>query len=278
MIQDISAAVCSHKGNVRNNNEDNFFLNGLYMELRAMDAGGLWTLDSEDDCLLFAVCDGMGGQESGELASTAAVSGLAEALAELRRGADVRHTIDEAVARINQAVLAIDDGKSGSTAVLLCARKGVATVANLGDSRAYLLRDGKLRRLTQDHTEVQRLINLGVVSPQEAETHYRRHALTRYLGLQMDGFALTPQYAKDIPLKQGDVFLLCSDGLTEMLGDEAIATLLAQEPADSCRALVQAALEAGGRDNVTVLALRVLGCKKQGLLFGCLAHLPFGKK
>ena len=254
----ITAAACCDKGRVRLNNEDGFYLDGLFMPKEKMDEGGLFAAESSGGRQLYAVCDGMGGHELGEEASFAAISmmdGLRDALA---RGDDFPRAVGDYVARANEAVLSLGGRRgAGTTLVLAYVCGGAAFIAHLGDSRAYLLRKGTLTRLTEDHSEVQRLVNLGVLTPGEARLHPARHALTLFLGYPADGeYILRAGIAKQT-LRRGDLLLLCSDGLTDMLGDEYVASLLRGDPAGAARALVDAALAAGGRDNVTALVARM---------------------
>jgi protein phosphatase len=126
---------------------------------------------------------------------------------------------------------------------------------NLGDSRAYLLRRGRLRRLTQDHTVAAVLLRLDEITPEEAGEHPGTHRLTRYVG--MEGEALPD--IQTLRLEAGDRLLLCSDGLTGMVSDRRIAHLLRQQPTpeDACQALIAAANAAGGRDNISAIVIDV---------------------
>lgn len=255
----VTAAVCSDKGCVRGNNEDSFYLNGQYMPREKMDNGGLFRGDSAESRQLYAVCDGMGGQARGEEASFSAVSRLDELRNFLFRGGDVSEGIKDYVRRANEAVLAVDEShNAGTTLVLLYLDGHVATVAHIGDSRAYLYRDRKLTRLTEDQSEAQRLINIGVLTPETVKSHPARHALTRYLGFPAGGDYVLNATISQHPLRRGDVFILCSDGLTDMLEDDEIAIMLDREPAEASEMLVCAAKAGGGRDNVTALVVKAI--------------------
>ena len=256
------AAVCNHKGNVRGNNEDAFFLNGFYLPLERMDEGGTYTADASTPCQVYAVCDGMGGEVAGEMASftmTAALSSLMESIV-LQKS--VRTEINKAVQEANQAVCNLNKG-SGCTLALLCLHEGKATVAWLGDSRIYLLQKGKLFRLSEDHTQSQRLLNMGVLYEAEAKKHAMRHVLTRYIGMEMAGLPLEPSYGEELMLKKTDVFLLCSDGLYDMVEEEDFVAYLFKEPATAAAGLVEAALAAGGKDNVTAMVVKIEECKRR---------------
>jgi protein phosphatase len=120
----------------------------------------------------------------------------------------------------------------------------------LGDSRAYLLREGSLERLTEDHSIVAMMLRLGQITKEQADNHYARNVISRYVGMQSD---VTPE-AREIDLIGGDRLLLCSDGLTNMVPEEEIAKMLIEEDVDSaCRLLVDAANRAGGKDNIAVV-------------------------
>jgi len=258
MLRRITAAACCDKGRVRLNNEDSFYLDGLFMPKQKMNEGGLFAAEGSGARQLYAVCDGMGGHELGEEASFIAVSMLEALRGALAAGEDFQTAVGDYIARANEAVLSLGDRRgAGTTLALLYLYGSAAYIAHMGDSRAYHLRNGALTRLTEDHSEVQRLINLGILAPDEARLHPGRHALTLFLGYPAGAeYSFRAPAAKQT-LKQGDTLLLCSDGLTDMLEDDTIASLLCGAPAHAARALVDAALAAGGRDNVTALVVRV---------------------
>lgn len=258
------AAVCNHMGNVRKNNEDAFFLNGFYLPLEQMDEGGAYTADASTPHQVYAVCDGMGGEAAGEMASftmAASLSGLMESIVP---GKSVRTEINKVVQEANHTVCTLNKG-AGCTLALLCLHEGKATVAWLGDSRIYLLQEEKLFRLSEDHTQSQRLLNMGVLDKAEAKKHAMRHVLTRYIGMDMADLLLQPSYGEELMLKKSDVFLLCSDGLFDMVEEEHFAAYLSQEPARAAASLVEAALAAGGKDNVTAMVVRIEECKRRWL-------------
>ena len=201
------------------------------------------------------VADGMGGAVGGEVASRLAV----EAASEHDAGGSIEPA--ERVLAGNEAVVgaSLEDPKlsgMGTTMTLVELHpEGKADFAHVGDSRAYLMRDGTLERLTTDHTLINNLIELGKLTEAEAENHPHRHLLTRVLGLgpvEIDSFSLQ--------LEEGDRILLCSDGLTTMVSDFAIEQILAAgegvEP--TAWALIEQANMAGGVDNTTVVVIDVL--------------------
>lgn len=187
------------------------------------------------------VADGMGGHGAGDVASSIAVDEV-DRLLSTRGAADLRAVVDEA----NQRIFAAMTGPSGkqgmgTTIAGICQRGPRLTVFNVGDSRIYLLRDGGLTRLSVDDTPAQKLSG-----------GRRSHALTQSLGGTVMPLPLRPHIA-GVEVRAGDVVVVCSDGLTDMLDDEKIALLLANALDHPAAALAQAAVEAGGRDNVTVV-------------------------
>jgi serine/threonine protein phosphatase PrpC len=252
------AAVVSDKGTVRGNNEDSFFFNGRFMPLESLAAGGAMAEESAEAVQLYAVCDGIGGAEAGELASYTAVAGLAPLREELCRR-KVRASVDAYTARINEAVREAGEGKAGCTMVLLCLRGPAATVAHLGDSRAYLRRGETLYRLTKDHTEAQRMANLGILSEADAASAPGKNRLTHYLGMKTGGTVLVPSYAKDFRPRTGDKLLLCSDGVSAVLSAAELSEQLRFPPEEAAARLVSLSTERGSRDNMTALVVEIRG-------------------
>jgi len=208
---------------------------------------------------LFAVADGMGGAQAGEVASRLAAAAVSEAAPESSGEAAVAALVAEANRRVWQRSLE-DMSHSGMgttiTVALADLASGTIAIGHVGDSRAYRIRDGALEQLTQDHSLVAELVRRGRLSPEEAETHPQRSVITRALGteeeVQVDLFTV-----EALP---GDLFLLCSDGLTTMVPDEEILSLAVGSHGAldaAAQALVVAANAAGGEDNVTVVAFEV---------------------
>jgi len=205
---------------------------------------------------LFVVADGMGGAQSGEVASAMAVGSFEpglptgdppEALVAVIERAN-RDIHDRSRAETHRAGM-------GTTVTAAYVGEHEVTVAHVGDSRAYLMRDGDLVRLTRDHSLVEELVARGKLTEEQAETHPQRSVITRALGPE-------PRVEVDVdvfPAKAGDLFLLCSDGLTSMIGEAHVKELLraAQSLEDGGRTLIGAANEAGGRDNITVVLFRL---------------------
>src|SRR4051812_34912858 len=203
---------------------------------------------------IFVVADGMGGAQAGEVASKAAAEAFDRDLPSGSPEEFLRETIEAANREIHE--LARDDpSRTGMgttvTAIVVNAEREEVAIGHVGDSRAYRLRSGKLERLTRDHSLVEEMRRKGQLTDAQAEDHPQRSIITRALGPE-------PEVEVDVqtvPAGPGDVFLLCSDGLTTMLGDEQIARLLAGAGSmeAAVRALVDEANRAGGRDNITAL-------------------------
>ena len=207
---------------------------------------------------LYVVCDGMGGHEAGDVASEIAVSTLAGRAPKTADANALGRAVEEANFRIVNAA-ADGRGKPGMgttcTAAILDGTQLV--IAQVGDSRAYLLHHGELQQLTRDHSVVADLVEAGEITKEEARTHQWRSYITRALGLDPH----TKPDLYEIDVEEGDRLLLCSDGLYSMVDDEEIREILFDESdCQKCAdALVEAALAAGGTDNVTVVVADVVG-------------------
>lgn len=210
---------------------------------------------------LFVVADGMGGAPAGELASRIAAAALEESAAEIRSGEAIDVAVKDANARIFRRSLSDPAAAGmGTTITLALVDEGSATVTfgHVGDSRAYRIRGGRLHQLTDDHSLVGELVRAGRLTPEEAERHPHRAVITRAVGTE-------PEVDVDVfteHTEPGDVYLLCSDGLTDMVTDEEIAAVAVGSVHDLdalSAALVAAANNAGGEDNVTVVVFEIAG-------------------
>ncbi len=223
-------------GRQRNANEDSFFVRSP----------------------IFVVADGMGGAQAGEVASKAAAEAFDRDLPDAPPERVLRETIEAANREIHEHAHA-DASLAGMgttlTAAIVDAQKEEVGIGHVGDSRAYRLREGKLDRLTRDHSLVEEMRRKGQLTDAQAEDHPQRSIITRALGPEPD----VDVDVHTVPAQPGDVFLLCSDGLTTMVDDERIARILggATSMSAAVRALVDEANRAGGRDNITALAFRL---------------------
>jgi protein phosphatase len=267
--------VCSFgltdPGRVRPNNQDHFLIAGLAKSLWVLHSSlsqpGLQQGDEEGHLLV--VADGVGGNQGGERASRLTVRALEQfVLSRLRwfgplrgpEGEALVEAFQEAVGEAQRALLAEAARHPGcrgmaTTLTLAYAYGRELFVAHVGDSRCYLLRDGALQCLTQDHTLTQAMVRRGLLSPAEAAHHPHRHVITNWVG----GTEADPCLeTRKVGLEPDDLLLLCSDGLTAMVPDEAIREILLGEPdlPEACARLVAEANERGGRDNITVVLAR----------------------
>ena len=248
LTADIACASC--RGKVRSNNEDNLLFQG-----RVLDAGGgdLWPpqaagYDLSAGPMLAAVFDGMGGEENGEEASFAAAKALREIsqreALEAKKLFRVSREINAAVFRRGRELMST---RMGTTMALLLLSETEAIVSDLGDSPIFVLRAGKLYKVSKEHTDAEDMKRRGITN--------RKPYLTQYLGIDPEELTIEPYVAR-VKTRHGDRILLCSDGLTDMVEEPQIAELLgkADSAAGAVEALTNAALEKGGRDNITVIA------------------------
>lgn len=213
---------------------------------------------------LFIVADGLGGHQAGEVASSTAVKIFSEKISSVYSN-DLKP--DELLEYMKNALLDADEAiyKAGRSSIEL---KGMGTtmtagcfldkklaLAHIGDSRAYLLREGKLTKITTDHTYVQHLVDIGEIDEKEASVHPLRSALTQALG----GEYKIKAQLKIIGIKEGDIILFCTDGLYTMVSEERIKEILSEDLKVEKKAskLVEEAIEAGGLDNITVIVIQV---------------------
>ncbi|MDX6652127.1 MAG: family protein phosphatase [Solirubrobacterales bacterium] len=235
MLKVVDEAKGTDTGRQRRANEDSFFARAP----------------------LFAVADGMGGAQAGEVASKIAAEAFEPAL---REGQAPERQLARIVKNANKRIheLAKDDASRagmGTTLTAALIGDGEVSFAHVGDSRAYRLRDGELKQLTNDHSLVEELRRQGRLTDEQAVDHPQRSIITRALGPEPDVDVDTMTF----PAKEGDVYLLCSDGLTTMVLEERIAQILrgATSLDTAVRKLIQEANQNGGRDNITAVAFRL---------------------
>lgn len=263
----IDASVMSSKGTIRSKNEDNFYLNGIIRKLNSQQDPQRFSTESWGNRFVFAVCDGMGGEQFGEEASFIAVQSLhafCEAnLQSIDKASDLKKYMDDYINKTNQAIYEYSlklGSRSGTTlaAVAFCQDKAMAF--NIGDSSVYLLRNSNLTKLTTDHTEAQRLIRLGLLNSHTAKHHKSKNLLTRYLGSDPANGIMEADYSDELTLLKGDVYLICSDGLSDSLTDEEIKFHLSMPDNSAliCQDLVGLALSNSSKDNVTALVVKII--------------------
>ena len=255
----------SDSGLVRENNEDHFIVadltrniigvhnNSVSTELLAHEVG--------ENGTLLAVADGLGGYEYGEIASHIAVEAMVYALFDMIETCDsptewLLEAVDQAHTAICKHIEnTTDKVRMGSTLTAIHIGEGVITIAQVGDSRAYRLRNSELTVLTEDQTLINMLLERGQITAEEAETHPGRHIILQALGQEK---AVYPEIST-YEFEDGDYLLLCSDGLSSYVADETIKAILMDEGDEPshCKRLIEAAYAEGGPDNITVLLARL---------------------
>ncbi|MGZ4779133.1 MAG: Stp1/IreP family PP2C-type Ser/Thr phosphatase [Thermoanaerobaculia bacterium] len=248
----VKAYGLTHVGRQRQHNEDSFRV--------------------EDDAKLFLVADGMGGHAAGEVASRIAVDSISEFILHSKTDDGTwPHAYDEHYRRSTNRLMAAvrlantrvleamrKDARlrgMGTTVVASLVDGDIFSVAHVGDSRAYLIRDHQLSRITNDHSWVFEQVQAGMLTEAEAEKHPLRNVITRALG----GALQVAPDASEIEARPGDVYLLCSDGLTGMVPEDEILKVVTDSDGDlkrACQALIEAANEHGGLDNVTAVLVK----------------------
>jgi protein phosphatase len=282
MSAEASFSARSHIGHARANNEDNLYCDGAILTPETRDAPFALSGGAESPCI-FAVCDGMGGEEDGEFASLTAVTALAEHAEEIASAASanpdpekihaaVRRFVTDANNRLCDAMRA-KRVVTGATLALAVVTDEAVYAYNLGDSRIYVFDglDGKFARVSEDHTLAAQKVKMGLMTEEEVRTSRWRNRLTLHLGIFEDEMTVVPAIAEPLPLGGGFLvglvgracrtrrILLCSDGLTDMAEDARIEEILRSAPTaeDAAERLLAEALKNGGRDNVTCIVVDV---------------------
>ncbi len=248
MTYEFSSAIDA--GRARSNNEDSVVV--------------------DTSCDLVVLADGMGGYNAGEVASGMLTSFIVTELGRWLREAgpqagdgDVRRAMDICVDNANRAIFNAANSNPqyagmGTTLVMGAFRAGQLLVGHVGDSRAYRWRAGRLQQITRDHSLLQEQIDAGLITPEQAAFSANKNLVTRAVGVE--DTVLLETHVHDV--QPGDLYLLCSDGLSDMLHDNTIAQILAAATGtleEACRTLVDAANDAGGRDNISVILVRSHG-------------------
>ena len=285
----ISFTACSHPGKVRTNNEDNLYCDGqdvlvpttAHGGTRLSSADGLTLTPETRDVpfsrngesgvpCLFAVCDGMGGEADGEFASLTAVTTLGEHAQVIKSAAFFDNTdkamqdfVTDANDRLCRAMRS-RSARMGTTLALAVITEDTVRTYNIGDSRIYRLQDGAFSRLSVDHTLAAQKVRMGLLTEEEAQKDRSRHVLTRYLGVFGEEMIIEADVIAPFAVNTGCRLLLCSDGLTDMVSECEIETVLRGAPDTGTAAdtLIAKALQNGGKDNVTCI---VIDCGGEGL-------------
>ncbi|MCQ2507047.1 MAG: Stp1/IreP family PP2C-type Ser/Thr phosphatase [Lachnospiraceae bacterium] len=231
------------KGKVRSQNQDYFYVSSEPVGI----------LDN-----LFVVCDGIGGNKAGDYASRFVTEKFVE---EVKiRDEKIFAVFDDAVVGSNRRLM--EEAASspayegmGTTLVSLTVKERLAVIANVGDSRAYVYCDSQLRQITKDHSVIQELMDLNIITKDEAKNHPRRNAITKAMGYD---FELLPDIF-DFEVKKGDIILLCTDGLTNMVEDDDIKDIISKKAEMEVTGweLMNKALDNGGKDNITIVLVEI---------------------
>ena len=252
-----SCSVICDIGIVRKNNEDNFYINGIYRE-NVSERHIEYSCEIVNNSIVAGVFDGMGGEADGELASLEAAKRLVA-----YQNKDFSSISSDYVVETNDAICQMMDtlgkGRMGSTMAIVEILGNVFSLCNIGDSPVYLFREGCLEQLSTDHNEAQNLYEMGLISKDEVKTNKHKNCLTQHLGIYEDEVIIEPFVSANNELKVGDIIMICSDGLTDMVSDVVISRILEQNESVSelAQDLMTTALENGGRDNVTVMLVKV---------------------
>ncbi len=257
--------ICSSVGMKRKINQDNFYVNGFLNKKRKNRVMKSFFASKKEQIL--CICDGMGGEKFGEEASLIAVEKL---FSYQRKYSNLisrfEDHINAYVQSANNAICAFiqknNGERSGSTMALLCIspKQKEAVASNIGDSKVFLLRNNELRKISMDHNQAQSLVNVGLITEDEARTHKDKSKLTQHLGIFPDEMILEPHISDNVILKKNDIFLICSDGLTDMLSDPDIINILKRNAPlkKKCKKLVETANRNGGVDNTTVILAEIV--------------------
>ncbi|MEF9922174.1 MAG: Stp1/IreP family PP2C-type Ser/Thr phosphatase [Anaerovoracaceae bacterium] len=232
---------------------------------------GMKRFNNEDACFVllndkvYVVADGVGGNNSGEIASRTAVNEIANyitnnSVKQLGTDDEIKLYFDDCVRKTNATILKMaskyeENNGMATTLVVVFVKDNIAYITNIGDSRAYLYRNKELIQITEDHTYVNTLIKAGIISEEEAETHENKNMITKAVGADYD---IEPDFFK-VEIRVDDILLICTDGLYGELEQDEIGQVLDEEESmsDACARLVAQANINGGHDNITIVCLKV---------------------
>lgn len=265
---EVKVYAASHKGLVRKNNEDNFYINGRYLLDDEREGFPVLDTDCTRSSQLYAVCDGMGGEAFGELASLKVVQAMQKLDSYLateygsepeNKPALISDFVTDTNDEICELIRLKDNIRMGSTISALHVFENKAVTINIGDSRVYLFRDNELKQLTKDHTEAESLIEAGAITAEQAKKHESKRKLTKHFGVKPEEETLIPDICSEIEVHEGDIFVLCSDGLADMISEEEFSRILSDKSnsGEIHTLLIKSALAAGGEDNITAVVVKV---------------------
>lgn len=261
----IQAAVISHIGCVRTNNEDNFYFDGDLMAPDEVNTGTMFRAVVEREYHVLGICDGMGGLESGEKAAYTGVSRMkmldyASSVQEIALKID-EYAIQASEEIRNDAKKRGEGIKEGTTMVLVYMTGGTMHVANVGDSRVYVLRNMNLVQVSMDQSALFQRMLAGQLTREQLRKHPESNKIEHYLGMPEDRIGKDFVFHRNVSLCSGDRLFICSDGISDLLSHEAMEKVLCNNasPMDAAKQLVEMALELGGKDNATLIVADVTG-------------------
>ena len=262
-------AVISHIGCVRGNNEDNFYVNGDRMEADEVNRGARFSAICARDHHLLCICDGMGGLEGGERAAGLAVRRIGK----LDKPAAMQNLsvrIDSFAREVSEEIRRDaqkngEQAREGTTLALAYLSGETLHVANVGDSRVYVMRSGKMSQVSKDHTQLYQRMLAGELTREQVRKHPDSNRIDHYLGMPEERISNAFVYHNNFFLCNSDRLFICSDGISDLIPDTRMEEILMNNavPMDAAMQLTEEALEMGGKDNATVIVADVTG-----------AHLP----
>lgn len=239
--------LCATYRNMRTNNEDNYYFNSHYaLEEHTDETHEAFLTDEKQQ--LFAVFDGLGGEENGETASYIAAKTLAKLGSTEGYYAAADKNIKDMTEKKSLKI-------SGTTAVIVTICNGYFSCSNIGDSRAYLIRGGDIIQQSVDHTSLQTLLAAGIITKEQAEKSRYKNTLSQCLGINEEDIKISPYIGEAKSIEDGDIFLICSDGLTKLNDDDISKIILSGERKTVCQRLFEAAVKVGSKDNVTIILI-----------------------
>lgn len=270
----VKGSVGSDIGISRSNNEDNYYLNGKIAEYEPEDQNATAFQPPVIDGV-FAVFDGMGGQSRGEFASLCAAQTLDKYKGDILRSGVKK--VNEYILDVNRQIcdeMKKNNERIGSTGAVLTITDGVAQAYNLGDSSIYHLSKNKITKLTRDHTVAEQLYLMNALTEEEARRDVRKHRLTKHFGMENED-ELRPYVSGNIRIANGDMFLLCTDGITNAVNEKELKKIIYMFDGrckKTVNALIEKAIENGSDDNITAMVLRVVNSTNSSTIKRGLMH------
>lgn len=258
----IKVSVFSSVGIKLKVNQDNFYVNGFINKNCKNRIKKTFFATSKEQVL--AICDGMGGESDGEKASLISVKKIIQYKSRYSSLSErFEEHADVIVKSANKALCEYMEDSSvrvGSTIAMLCVdvKKEEATAMNVGDSKVILCRDDNIIKLSRDHNQAQTLVEMGIISEEEARVHKDKSKLTQHLGIMADEMIIEPYISDTVMLKKGDMFVLCSDGLTDALDNDDIKRIINSRKRNIAKRLVNEAEKNNSKDNITVICAKVI--------------------